>query len=180
MQGFEIHTVATRPELAEVAARYGFVPNLFAILAEAPAALETYATLASILDKTSLSPTERQIVLLAVSHENGCGYCMAAHSAIAGMLGVSAEVIAALRDGQPLAEPRLEALRTLTTRIVRDRGFLPPAQVQAFFDAGYTRAQLLEVLVGVAIKTFSNYVNHLAETPLDEAFASQAWAPNAG
>ena len=114
MSTFTIHTTETapassKPVLAEAQKNFGFVPNLLGVFAESPAMLKANLSLGEIFDKdTSFSPTERQVVLLAAIFENDCQYCMAAHSTIAGMQGVPAEVVQALRDGTPLADPKLD------------------------------------------------------------------------
>lgn len=172
---------ASRPTLDHAQQTLGFVPNLYGVFAAAPAALKAYTQIDAALKESSLTPAEQQIVLLSVSFENECEYCMAAHSKIAAMSQVPEDVIQELRDGQPLSDDKQEALRTFTRAVVKQRGNLEPSQVQAFLDAGYSRANILEVLVGVAQKTLSNYTNHLAETPVDDAFQEQAWSrPQAG
>lgn len=181
MTAFTIHTTETAPEasrpiLEQARKGLGFVPNLYGALAAAPALLKAYTTVSQIFDGSSLSPTERQVVLLTTSFENRCEYCMAAHSAIAGMQKVPEDVIAALRSGEALADPKLQALRELTRTAVRERGWVPESDVQAFLDAGYGRQQVLEVVLGIGLKTMSNFTNHLSETPLDDAFQAQAWA----
>ncbi len=180
-----VHTVqsapdAARPTLERVQKKYGFIPNLFGVLAEAPAALEAYAGLGERFAQTSLSPAAREIVLLTASRENGCGYCVAVYSTTARRAGVPAAAIDAIRDDSPIDDRALEALRRFTRAIVQKRGWLDERDVNDFLAAGYQRAQILEVLVGVTMKTLSNYVNHLAATPLDDAFKPQAWtAPGA-
>lgn len=180
----QVHTPETAPEgsrpiLDGAESKMGFVPNLFGVFAGSPAALEGYTTLSGIFDKTSFSPTERQVVLLTVSFENSCDYCMAAHSTIADGQRVSGDVVEALRAGTALEDSKLEALRTFTAAVVRERGFANDA-VPAFLEAGYTQAHVLEVILGVAMKTVSNYTNHLAQTPLDEAFSRRAWTAPVG
>ena len=145
MTQYPIHTVksappASAPLLEQIGKKFGFIPNLAGVLADAPAVLEAYFSLAAIFDKTSLSPTERQIVLLAVSFENGCEYCVAAHTVIARMQSVPEAVIEAIRKGDGIPDPKLEALRRLTTVIVRNRGVLFAGDLLPFFDAGYLRA----------------------------------------
>lgn len=166
-----------RPTLAGVEKRYGFVPNLYRVFANAPVALESYLALSDCFQHGTLTPTERNTVLLAASRENGCRYCVAVHSAVADMQKDPPQHIAALRDDRPLDDPKLEALRRLTRALVRGRGHVGDDDLAAFFGAGYLPAQVLEVLVGVTLKTLSNYTNHLAETPLDGAFAARAWSP---
>lgn len=176
VQNIETAPAASRDMLKGVQGKFGFIPNLTGVFANAPALLEGYLALAGIFDKTSLSPTERQVVLLAVSFENGCDYCMAAHTAIAGMQKVDQGVIKALRENSPIADAKLEALRRFAAEITQTRGFPSPEAVAGFTKAGYTSAQALEVVLGVGVKTLSNYTNHLSHTPLDPAFQTAAWS----
>lgn len=115
-------------------------------------------------------------VRLSASFVNGCDYCMAAHTTLANMKRVPAEVVEALRSGTPLADPGLDALATLTRSIVETRGWPDEAATEAFFAAGYGTSEYLEVVVGVTMKTLSNYLNHAAGTPLDAAFQTAKWA----
>lgn len=181
MLKFPIHTVATAPErskpiLEQTAKSVGFVPNLHGMLAESPALLKGYTTLSAIFDQTSLTPTERQIVLLTVSAENGCAYCMAAHTTIARMQGVAEDVVGALRQGTGIPEAKLDALREFPLQVVRRRGWATEKTLLDFLDAGYTTAHVLDVVLGVGLKTLSNYANHMACTPLDAAFEFNAWS----
>lgn len=181
MTRFTKHTIDTapaqaRPLLEGAKQKLGFVPNLYAHLAEAPAALEAYFNLSALLDKTSLTAAERQVVLLAASAENGCEFCVAAHSMVArNMVKVPGPVVDALRAQALLPEPRLNALAVFTRKVVRERGWVGQADVAAFLDAGYTQQQALEVVLGVAMKTLSNYANHLTGTQTNPEFASEAW-----
>lgn len=180
MAQFTVHDVESAPEgskemLRGAEEKFKFIPNLAGVLAEAPPALEAYFAVSGAFEGSSLSPVEQQVVLLAVSFENRCDYCMAAHGTIAGMVDMPEDVLEALRDGRELPDAKLEALRTFTRRVVTERGWVGAAAVQDFLDAGFTKAQVLEVLVGVTQKTLSNYTNHLAHTPVDEAFEGQRW-----
>jgi len=116
-------------------------------------------------------------VILTASRFNECGYFMAAHSVVARMQKVPADVIEAIRNDQPIDDGRLEALRAFTRAAVEQRGWLSASDITNFLAAGYTKAQVLEVILGISFKTLSNYVNHVTETPLDDAFATQAWKP---
>jgi len=181
---FTLHDPATapadaKPILEGAEASFGMVPNLHRVLAEAPAALEGYASLWSIFDKTSFTPAERQVVYLTSNYENECRYCMAGHSVLAKGAGLADDAIAALRNGTAIAEPRLEALRTFTSKVVVQRGWVEEADVQAFLQVGFTRQQVLEVILGVAVKVISNYTNHLADTPLDDFMTGTVWTPPA-
>lgn len=178
---FQVHTPDSAPKGAQdilngAKQKYGFVPNLLGVMSEAPALVKAYTTLNGIFDESSFSPSERQVVLLTVSYDNGCEYCVAAHSVIAGMQKVPDEVIAAIRDNSPMPDEKLEALRQFTRKVVQTRGMPEETDVKAFLDAGYGRQQILEVVLGVGVKILSNYTNHMAETPLDEAFSDQAWS----
>ena len=181
MTQFKVHTTDSAPEASQpllegARKKMGFVPNLYGTFAEAPALLEAYLTLGGIFDRsTSFNATERQVVLLSTSFENGCEYCMAAHTTIASMQRVPDEVVQAVRSGDPLGDVRLQALASFTRKVVAQRGWVPEADVQEFLDAGFTRAQVLEVVLGVGMKTLSNYATHLTQTPVDDAFAPNAW-----
>ena len=180
MSQFNIHSIQTAPVTAKPLLegslnKYGFVPNLHGGLAESPSALEAYIQLTALFDKTSLSPTERQVVLLAASAENHCGYCVAAHSMIARqMVKIDSNVVDALRKRQVLPNPKLDALAIFTRAVVEQRGVVSGKILEDFIAAGYTHQQVLDVLLGVAMKTLSNYTNHLIDTPLDNAFQSEA------
>lgn len=178
---FEIHTLDTAPEaskptLAGVQKAYTFIPNLMGTLAESPLAAEAYFQLSGMIEgKSTLTPAERQAAMLAVSFENGCDYCVAAHSGGGAKAGLPAATIQALRDGKPPADGRTAALVAFTRAVVHDRGWVKEAALEAFLAAGFNRAQVLEVIVITALKTISNYTNHLSEPPLDAAFAGQKW-----
>lgn len=182
MSQFNVHSKETAPaESAELLAAaekvYGFIPNLLGVMAESPATIKAYMTIGKIFDESSFSATERQVVILAASRFNECDYCVAAHSVVANMQKVPADVIEAIRNDQAIDDDKLEALRTFTTVAVEKRGWVSDDDIAAFQAAGYSKAQILEVILGLSFKTLSNYVTHLAETPLDDAFATQAWTP---
>jgi uncharacterized peroxidase-related enzyme len=180
MTEFDYHDMDSAPEgsravMESAQQAYGMLPNLFRKMAESPALTRGYWELGNIFAGSSLSATEQQVVLLATSTQNGCTYCVGAHSAIADMMNIPAEVTDALREGRPIPDAHLEALRKFTQQVVAQRGWLSEASVHEFLDAGYSRAQLLDVVVGVGLKTMSNYANHIMQTGLDDAFSSRAW-----
>jgi uncharacterized peroxidase-related enzyme len=177
---YPVNTIETAPEAARsilTAAQkgFGFVPNLLAVMSTAPALLEGYMTLSRIFDSASLTASERQIVLLAASRENGCAYCMSVHTAIAGMQKVAPEVVNAIRDDARIPTAKLEALRVFAAEVTRTRGWPADATTAAFLAAGYGPQQVLEVILGVGLKTISNYTTHIAGTPLDAAFKPVEW-----
>lgn len=181
MAEFPLHTRATapfaaKPILEEAGRTIGYVPNLVAQMAEAPALLEGYATLAAIFRKTDFSARERALILLTVSVEHDSHYCTPAHTVSARDSHLDEDTIAAVRARRPVADRRLEALRSFCVRMVRDRGFVADADISAFEAAGFTRANAMEVILAIGLKTLSNYVNHIAETPLDPPLVADAFA----
>lgn len=182
MADFKLYTSDTapadaRPLFENSVEAFGMVPNLHAVMAESPELLEAYQKAHTLFSACSLSDEERNVVWMAVNVENECHYCVPAHSMIAKMQGVSDEVIEDLRNDTPLGDERLEALRQFTLKMVRQRGLLDDADVEAFFAAGFTRRNILDVVLGIGQKVMSNYTNHLAQTPVDAPFAKYAWTP---
>ncbi len=183
MSNFTFHSVesappVSRPLLQGAKDQLGFVPSLYAGLAESPAALAGYFDLSDRFAKSSLSPTEQQVVALAVSVANGCRFCVAAHSTIARhMVKVDGAVVDALRQRRPIADARLQALRRFAESVVREQGRVLGPTLDGFLAAGFDRQQVLDVLLGVAMKTLSNYSNHVLQTPVDEAFEAERWEP---
>ncbi|HBE62967.1 MAG TPA: carboxymuconolactone decarboxylase [Rhodopirellula baltica] len=181
MTEFETHTIETAPEASKPQLKnsqktYGFVPNLHAVMAESPALLEAYRTIAGIFDtKTNLNATERQIIAMTNNRLNGCEYCMAAHTSIMQSLKVPDDVIESLRSGTPIADPKLEALRVFAEKVNIQRGWMEDGDIEALLAVGYTNVTVLDVIVGTAYKVLSNYTNHIAETPLDDAFSKNTW-----
>ena len=177
---FTIHTLETAPDdskeaLVHAKETFGFIPNLEGIFAEAPALLQGSMTLWDLFETTSFTPIERQVIYLTANYENSCSYCMAAHSGLAKMTGMSRENVEALRNGTPIPEPKLQALRYFTQRMVQTRGWIEGSEIEAFMAAGYSKQQVLEVILGIAVKVMHNYTNHLAKTPLDRQFKPNAW-----
>ncbi|AFZ69313.1 carboxymuconolactone decarboxylase family protein [Deinococcus peraridilitoris] len=169
------------PEAREVLERakrqVGRLPNMYLLMANHPGLLETYLNGYDHLRKSSrLNPVEQEVVFLTLSRENSCEYCTSVHSFIADQMSkVPTEVTDAIRDGRPIPDARLEALRTFV-RVMHDtRGRPDQAAAQAFFDAGYSEQHILDVILAIAVKTISNYANHVFNTPLDEAFSSREW-----
>ena len=180
MTDFTIHTqetapAASKPLLDKSLKAFGRVPGLHGVLAEAPKALEAYQILGTLFKDTSLTTIEQHVVWLTINYENDCGYCVPAHTGLAKFDGVPDAVIKALRNGTPIADPKLESLRAFTVQVVNQRGWVADNDVQAFLDAGYTHQQILEVILGLAHKVISNYTNHLAKTPVDAGFKQFAW-----
>ncbi|HEY5994239.1 MAG TPA: carboxymuconolactone decarboxylase family protein [Gallionellaceae bacterium] len=166
MTGFTFYTPEntsgpTRELLEGIRKGYGFIPNLFAYMAEAPTTVEAYLALNDLIAKGSLSHAQQQVALLAVSVENACEFCTVAHRAIGKMKGANAQTLNALADGTEIADAKDRALAAFTRAVVKTRGRPGAPAVQAFLNAGFTKAQILEVILIVSIKTLSNYINHL-------------------
>ena len=181
MADFDLHTPDTAPDasqplLAKSQAAFGRVPGLHAVMAEAPALLEGYQILHKLFaENTTFDADELTVVWQTINVEHECHYCVPAHTGIAKMMKVDDAIIDALRDETPLPTPRLEALRTFTLQMLRERGDVSDADVQTFLDAGFTKRQVLEVVLGLAQQVMSNYTNHLADTPVDQIMQEFSW-----
>jgi AhpD family alkylhydroperoxidase len=151
---------------------------MYTRMANSAGAFETYLYGYERFRKDSgFSPAEQEVVLLSISAENGCEYCVAAHSTLAdGPSKVPREVTDAIRSGSPVPDVKLRALSELTRAIVATRGRPLEKDVRTFLAAGYAERHILELVLAVAVKTISNYVNHLFETPVDDAFKARAWS----
>ena len=143
----------------------GFVPNLYATYAYSENALKNYLSFNNA--KTSLSNKEKEVVNLAVSQVNACDYCLAAHTAIAKMNGFDDDQILQLRTGYASFDSKLDALAKLAKNITENRGRTSPEVVDNFFKLGYTKENLIDVIVLVGDKTISNYINNTTNTPVD-------------
>jgi uncharacterized peroxidase-related enzyme len=178
MSRFASHTKDTAPAAARamlVASerQFGFVPSPVAKLAGSPVALQHLLAGFDMFDRTGLSTVEREVVAMTVAYETGCHYCMAMHSA---MLQASPELVAALRGGRALSDPRLEPLRELARAIVVEHGRVGAPVWERFVAAGFTHAQALDVLLGVGVYLLSTLGNNLTGVELDAAFATFAWS----
>jgi uncharacterized peroxidase-related enzyme len=162
--------------LARAKAEQGKIFNMYARMANAPALLQTYFDgYTAFRNHSGFSPTEQEVILLTISRVNGCDYCVAAHSTVADMNKIPTEVTDAIRDGKPVPDPRLAALSTFTADFIYSRGALAAEQVDAFVQAGFTEADILNVLLAISVKTISNYANSLFHTPVDAVFAARTW-----
>lgn len=180
MSRFTFHTEETAPEASKPLMQqsikaFGRLPGLHKVLAESPQAYEAYQTLHKLFQETSFDAEELTVVWQTINVEHECHYCVPAHTGIAHMMNVDPSLIEALRNSEPMPNAKLQALQNTTLEMVRNRGHLTPETIDAFFAAGYGPKQLLEINLGLAQKVMSNYVNHFAETPVDEVFKRFAW-----
>ncbi len=160
--------------LESAKAKLGFVPNMYGYMAKLPPVLANYmSSYDAFRTQAGFTPAEQETVFLTISRVNGCTYCTAAHSMIADKKsGVPASSLAALRAGAELPDGKLQAVAAFTEVMVLSRGNPGRAAVDAFLAAGYTDQHVLGIVLAIACKTFSNYVNHLAGTPVDNVFAA--------
>lgn len=165
----------SKPLLENSQKAFGRLPGLHKVLAESPQAFEGYQLLHKLFTETDFDAEELTVVWQAINVEHECHYCVPAHTGIAKMMKVSDEISNALRNETQLPTAKLEALRTFTIQMVRTRGNVSEAQMNAFFDTGYGHRAVLDVVLGLAQKTMSNYINHMAQTPVDEVFHPLLW-----
>lgn len=166
---------ASKPLLDNSVKAFGRIPGLHKVLSESPQAFEAYQILHKLFQDTDFDADELTVVWQTINVEHECHYCVPAHTGIAKMMKVSDEITEALRNETPLPSAKLEALRAFTLQMVRQRGNVTEDQMQAFFAAGYSHRAILDVVLGLAQKTMSNYVNHMAQTPVDEVFQPLLW-----
>jgi uncharacterized peroxidase-related enzyme len=177
---YTVHTLESAPEgsreaLRQLQANVGFVPNLAAAMSESPELLKGFLAVRQIYSDGTFTPGEIEVLSLTAAFENSCAWCMAFHTLMALNNGISAESVEALRAGRAPIEPRLAALSDFARSMVRQRGNVTSGELQRFLDAGYTRAQALEVVLGMAFSLMANYAGHLADAPLNEPFKPHAW-----
>lgn len=164
--------------LQEAQSNFGFVPNMFALMANSPGLLSTYAHgYAQFRADSGFSAVEQEAIFLTISVANGCEYCVSAHSMVAHAVSkVPAAVTDSIRTDNTPADAKLAALCGFTRTLLSTRGLPSRDEVETFLGAGYNERQVLEIILAIALKTISNYSNHMFHTPLDTAFAAHAWS----
>jgi len=173
MSRLTIQTVESAPaeakdRLQAAQKNNGFLPNLLGVLANAPTALETYQVVGAINARTGLTAAEREVVQITAATRNGCGFCVAGHTKLARKaLNMPEHIVNALRKTEALDDPKLNALARFALTVMDKKGQVSDAELQAFFTAGYTQANALEVVLGVSLATLCNYANNLAQTPIN-------------
>jgi len=167
--------------LEKAKASVGFIPNMYAGMANSPGLLQTYLDgYGAFRAHSGFTAAEQEVVFLTISRLNGCDYCMAAHSMIGEKVSkVPADVLGALRSGASIADPRLAALSIFTSHMFTTRGRPTADDLKAFLSAGYKEEQVLEIVLALAVKTLSNYANHMNNPKVDHAFSAYAWSPSA-
>jgi len=180
MRPFKIDTTETAsPETQAIfddkLAKLGFIPNIFTTISESPPVLQAFDTMNSQFSDCCFTATERETIELVTSVENGCGYCVAGHTAFAAMQNVPDDVVSAIRNGDPIADPRLSALAKFTRNLIYRRGKVSQYDLVHFFDAGFTPRHVIEVILGISLKTLTNYVSNATSISLDPAFEPYKW-----
>src|SRR4051794_33266187 len=161
----ETAPAASRAVLAHAEKAFGYIPGPLAKLAESPAVLEAFGQLTAVFDRSSFSRLEREVLTMTVAWENECDYCVAFHTRLLHMAKADDALVGALRDGAPLADAKLETLRSFTRAVMAARGKVDSEALATFFAAGFTKQQALDVVLGVATYTLSTYANRLTSAP---------------
>ena len=177
---YPLHDETTAPEgskptLAASRKALGFIPNLHAVMAESPAVLMAYQELHELFQQTSFDADELTVVWQTLNVEHECYYCVAAHTGIASMMKVDPAITEALRNRTELPSQKLQVLHEMTLELARTRGRPSDTTLNGFYAAGYQRQHVLEIILGISQKVLSNYVNHIADTPVDQPFEKFAW-----
>lgn len=158
---------ASQPLLEAVNKQLGSVPNLFRVVGNSPAALEGYLAMSGALAKGALPAQTRERIALAVAEVNGCNYCLAAHAYLGKNLArLDDAEIAANRAGTS-GDAQADAAVRFAALVVRARGHVGEPALQAVRAAGYTDAQIVEIVMHVALNTWTNYLNEVAGTEID-------------
>jgi uncharacterized peroxidase-related enzyme len=152
--------------LDAVQKKLGRVPNLMRTLAQAPAALDGYLAFSGALAAGGLDAKVREQIALTVAEANLCDYCLSAHTAIGGMVGLSASEVTAARTATA-SQPKTNALLKLARSIVVNRGEIPDSDLAAARAAGVSDGEIVETTANVALNILTNYVNHVAQTVVD-------------
>ena len=178
IQTLESAPAESKPYLEASKARNGFIPNLLGVLANSPAAIEMYVKVGEMNGRTSFSLEERETVQITAATNHGCAFCVASHTAICYKQGnLAPELVNAMRDQTPLPDAKLEALAEFTRAVIRSRGAVSQAELDAFYAAGYGEQQVLETILGVALATLCNFANSLAGTELNPQLEAYRWTP---
>ncbi|PSW13196.1 carboxymuconolactone decarboxylase [Photobacterium rosenbergii] len=181
MSDFKLHTVETAPAkskaiLEGAQKQMGMVPGLYSVMAESPEILKAYTQLHQLFTNTSFDAEELTVVWQTINVEHECHYCVPAHTGIAHSMKVDPALTEALRNDEAMPTEKLQALKDFTLSVVRNRGNVSEQDLNAFYDAGYGQQQVFEVILGLSQKVISNYVNHIAHTPVDKVFEQFAWS----
>lgn len=177
LRSIEDAPVAAKPLLIKAEQANGYLPNLLRVLANAPAALETYLTVSGINARTSLDLPAREAVQITAAATHGCGFCVAGHTAIAyKKLSLAPEIVSSLREKREVPDARLNAIARFTEAVIAGRGRVSDAELSSFKAAGFDDGAALEVVLGVSLATLCNFANNLGEPPLNPQLDAYRWS----
>ena len=163
----EAAPAASQPLLHAVKQQLGVVPNLFRLVANSPAALEGYVGLIGALGKGALAAATRERIALAVAEINACSYCLSAHTYLGQHVAKLDDAEIAANRGGGSNDPKADAAVRFAAKIVRERGHVTEGDLRAVKSAGYDEAQVIEIVLHVALNTWTNYINEVAKTEID-------------
>ncbi len=161
----------TQELLAAIKAKMGRVPNVFKTMAHSPMVLQAYLGFSGAFVDAKLPPKVREQIALAVGEDNQCGYCVAAHSAIGKLSGLTPEEIEAGRRAKS-QDPKTDAILKFTKKLSSNRGNITDPELAEVRRAGCSDEEILEIITAVVLNLFTNYVNHVADTAIDFPQAS--------
>jgi alkylhydroperoxidase family enzyme len=184
MQRFNLQTIESAPEksrpaLEALKERFGFLPNVMATMANSPVLLNGFVSSFGSFHGGSFDEIEKQVLLLTNAVTIKCPWTVAAHSTFAIEDGIAQGEVAAIREGRLPNDRKYAALSALTKALIEKKGNLADADIDRFTAAGYSKAQILEVITGVGVSTMAATTTNMAGTPIEERFQAQAWSPTA-
>jgi AhpD family alkylhydroperoxidase len=163
-----------RRTLEATAKHLGYLPVALARMATSPQLMDGFLKASGLFESSTLDPVAREVLVMTMAVRNGCHICVAMHTAALTRLAADPALIAALRDGHPLADERLAALQTFTLEVLETAGAVSDDQLAAFLKHGYTAQNALEVVLGIGAYTMSTLANRLTRSPVDAQLAAYA------
>lgn len=180
MSTFQIHTIDSAPEhsrpvLRQLQETFGFIPNIAGAMAESPMLMGAFINLFQRVHAGTFTEAQIQTLLLTNAVTNASAWAVAFHTALALHEGLAAADVDAIRKGRAPADGQHAALSALTKAAIEKRGHLDRHDFSAFFEAGFRRDQVFEVLAVAAASTITNYVGSITQPPLEAQFQIHAW-----
>ncbi|MGR8009659.1 carboxymuconolactone decarboxylase family protein [Streptomyces hypolithicus] len=174
------HTVESAPAesrrpMEATLKHLGYVPVGVARIATSPHLLDGFLKLSAMFESSTLDPPAREVLIMTIAARNGCGICVAMHSAKLSSLDADPDLISALRDQLSPADPRLASIQRFVLDVLETAGDITPDSLQDFLDHGYTLRNALEVVLGIGTYTMSTLANRLTQAPLDDNLKPFAW-----
>ena len=168
------HTIESAPAAARRSMtatmnHNGYLPTAVALMATSPELLDGFLKMSAAFDGTTLDPIAREVVIMTMATRNGCHLCVAIHTGRLTALDADTALVAALRAGEPLADPRFDAIRVFTLRVLDTAGDVGDPALKALLAQGYTEQNALEVVLGIGAYTTATFANRLTGAPIDEA-----------